>query len=595
MIFKKLNNILLKREKRQFFKLLAAILVMGLLEVAGIASILPFMELIASPDAIQENPFLLQIYEYFDFESERQMLIYCGLLVIFIIAFSNTFAIFTTWFQYRYSWGLAHNFSVRLLTSYLNKPYTFFLNKNTSEMQAYIIGEVGSLTAGIILPLIDLCSRISVALVIFILLVAINPGIAISALLVLGGIYLLIYQLRKRYIKQLGESRITYNVKRYGALMELLSGIKLIKTYSSQDYFFNRFSFASDKFTKIMPNFNIVMLAPKYILEIFAFGGILGITLFLFIRSGNIQEALPMLSLYAVAGYRLLPALQKAFASLTKLRHNYPVVNKLHDDLVHSKAYVDLPQKQNAPLSFEKALTIDQLSFAYEENARPLFQDFSVKIPKGDVVAFVGSTGSGKTTLIDIIVGLLQPQSGVIKLDDTPLDNDNITAWRQKMAYVPQQVFLFDDSVLRNIVMDVAPQDIDHQRLELACKMASIDAYIKNDLPEGYATVIGERGVRLSGGQKQRLGLARALYRNPHVLILDEATSALDNITEKSIVESLDNLPDDLTLIIIAHRLSSVRRADCIYFLEEGKITASGTYDELVESSDTFRTMVELS
>jgi ATP-binding cassette subfamily C protein len=595
VIFRKLSDILLKREKSQFFKLMLAILIMGLLEVVGVASILPFMELIASPDAIQQNPFLLKVYEFLGFESEREMLVYSGVLVILLITFSNTFSVLTTWFQYKFSWGLAHSFSVRLLTNYLNKPYSYFLNKNTSELQAYLIGEVGTLTAGVILPIIDLASCITVALVIFSLLVIINPGIALSTLFVLGGIYLVIYLLRQKYIKQLGESRIVYNVKRYGSLTELLSGIKTIKTYSSQDYFFNRFSEASDMFTKIMPRFNIVMLAPKYILEIFAFGGILGITLFLFMRSGNIQQTLPILSLYAVAGYRLLPALQKAFAAITKLRHNYPVLDKLYDDLVKSIEYAEQEPKPTYSLPFERELVIDRITFAYEENSQPLFDDFSVRIPKGKVIAFVGSTGSGKTTLVDIIVGLLQPQSGHIKLDDTALSDENIESWRKKMTYVPQQVFLFDDSILRNIVMDVEPENVDQQKLEQACRMASIYDFVNEELPNGFATVIGERGVRLSGGQKQRLGLARALYRNPHVLILDEATSSLDNITEKSIVESLDNLPEDLTLIIIAHRLSSVRRADCIYFLSDGKIMASGTYDELLESSETFRTMVELS
>ena len=238
---------------------------------------------------------------------------------------------------------------------------------------------------------------------------------------------------------------------------------------------------------------------------------------------------------------------------------------------------------------------MQNLTFGYQGEQAPLFQGFGLVIPKGQVVALVGSTGSGKTTLIDLLVGLFQPAAGQIRIDDTPLTAETLPAWRQKIAYVPQQIFLFDDTVLNNIIIPVPGEDIDVAKAEKAARMASLYDFIMEELPQGFETIIGENGIRLSGGQRQRLGLARALYRAPEVLFLDEATSALDNITEESIVRSLDNLPEDLTLIIIAHRLSSVRRADIIYFLQDGKIVSQGTYDELLETNETFRTMVKLS
>ncbi len=595
VLFQKISDIFQRREKIRFLQLMAAVLVLGLLEVAGVASILPFMELMADPAAIQNNVWLKNAYDWLGFSSERSMLITSGVLVITLITCSNLFSVFTVWAQYRFTWNMSHRMSMRLLKTYMNKPYNYFLKVNTSELQTYLMGEVGTLNSGFILPMIDLISRSMVALVIFTLLVIINPLIALSSLGVLGGAYLLIYLLRHRYLQRLGEDRIKYNINRYTSLSELLNGIKPIKANSSGDFFFRRYESASQLFSDIMPRFSIVMISPKYVLEILAFGGILFITLALYVQSGNIQEALPLLSLYAVAGYRLLPALQKAFAALTKIRHNRPVLDKLYDDLVYTLQMEAKGPTSIPTLSFRQEIRLRQVNFGYEEEKEALFNNFDLVIPKGQVVALVGATGSGKTTLIDLIVGLLQPSAGQIEIDGQALTREYVAAWRQKIAYVPQQVFLFDDTVLNNIVVPSDGQTVDLERAQVAARMASLYDFIENEMPQGFATVIGDKGIRLSGGQRQRLGLARALYRNPEVLFLDEATSALDNITEESIVQALDNLPTDLTLIIIAHRLSSVKRAGIIYFLQDGNIVSQGTYDVLLESNETFRTMVKLS
>ncbi|RMF03104.1 MAG: ATP-binding cassette domain-containing protein, partial [Bacteroidetes bacterium] len=440
MFLKKLSHIFLPQEKRSFVKLLLAILVLSLLEVMGVASILPFMELIANPDAIQSNPLLARIYAAGYFSSERQMLIASGVLVILLISTSNLFGIYTLWRQYRFTWGMAHRLGMRLLKSYLAKPYTYYLQVNTSELKTYLIGEVGTLTAGVLLPIIDLIARITVALVIFGLLIYVNPWIAISSLLLLGGIYALIYLFRQRTLQRLGEERIVHNVGRYRSLAELLSGIKLIKANDNQDFFYQRYEQSSRHFSNIMPRFTIIMVAPKYILEIFAFGGILTITLALYVQEGNLQDALPVLSLYALAGYRLLPALQQGFAALSKLRHNLPVLDKLHEDLHQALTFESSNSAQSLPsLAFEREIRINKLTFSYPEQATPVLQNFDLTISKGQVVAFVGSTGSGKTTLVDLLTGLLQPTAGGISIDGQLLDATLLPAWRQLLAYVPQQ------------------------------------------------------------------------------------------------------------------------------------------------------------
>lgn len=567
---------------------------MGFLEIVGIASILPFMQLISEPNAIEKSSLLAWGYEFFSFESQRSMLIATGLGVIVLITITNLFSIFAVWLQYKYSWAVAHNLGIRLLRTYLQKPYSYFLQKNTSELRAYLISEVSSLTNGVLIPIIEMVSRSVVSFVIFALLVWVDPKVAFTMAGVLGGAYLIIYLSQQNLLKHLGKQRIDKNLLRYKTLAELLTGIKTVKVSGTQDFFYSRYEEASQGFCDIQPKVNMIMAAPKYFLEIFAFGGILAITLYLYTTGGNLQAALPRLSLYAVAGYRLLPALQRAFVSASRLKHNLPVLEKLQPDLYHS-LHVKINEEAPSSLPFNEKFVLQQVDFHYEKMPQLVLNGLNLTIQKGQIVAFVGATGAGKTTLIDLIVGLLSPTNGQVLIDKKALNKATQSAWQQQIAYVPQDIFLFDDTVARNIVIGQSDEKINLKRLEEVTKMADIYDFISTELPDGFNTQIGERGVRLSGGQRQRLGLARALYHHPSFLVLDEATSALDSITEKSIIDSLKTLPDNMTIIIIAHRLSTVRHADCIYLLENGQIVDQGSYHRLQESSHTFREMVHLS
>ena len=339
----------------------------------------------------------------------------------------------------------------------------------------------------------------------------------------------------------------------------------------------------------------MVYTTPRYILEILAFGGILAVTMYLYVINGNITDSLPRLSLFALAGYRLLPALQHAFSAAAKIKHNIPVLHKLHKDLVIAKNESGEISPQKSKLAFKTKISFDQLSFVYEGNTAATLKDLSINILKGNTVAFVGSTGSGKTTLIDLITGLLTPKSGNLKIDDVAINDKNVAKWQNNIAYVPQEVFLYDDTLKANITLKNSNAEIDETHLIKVLEMTDLYSFIMNELKDGIHTKIGERGVRLSGGQRQRLGLARALFANPTLIVLDEATSALDNITEKGIIDSLLLLPDDLTIIIIAHRLSTVKYADTIFMIENGGIIDHGNYNELIERNNKFKQMDELS
>ncbi|WP_421985394.1 ABC transporter ATP-binding protein [Roseivirga sp.] len=324
-------------------------------------------------------------------------------------------------------------------------------------------------------------------------------------------------------------------------------------------------------------------------------GGVLTITMYFFVTSGNLLKSLPRLTLYAIAGYRLLPALQKAFSAIAKVKHSMPSLHKLYDDLMLAKGLEDKEGESIERMPFKNKISIKNISFRYEEMNSDVLKDLNFEICKGSMTAFVGATGSGKTTLIDIITGLLSPEKGELIVDGVNTTSHNIAEWQQNIAYVPQEVYLYDDTLKANITFGKDLVDNDDKRMTSALQMAGIYDFIMNELPQGLDTKIGERGVRLSGGQRQRIGLARALYRNPTVLVLDEATSALDNITEKAIIESLKLLPDEITVIMIAHRLSTVKYADTIFLLEKGEVIGTGSYDDLIESNNTFREMDNIS
>lgn len=575
--------------------LFIAILIMALLQVIGIASILPFMQIVAEPQAISQNEFLIWIQNQLGINGARSMLIATGLGVFVLIILGNSFSALTVWLQHKYSWEIAHNISTRLLRSYLQRPYEYFLGINTSILLNKILVEVARFTREVLIQLIEFSARSIVVLVIFGLLVWVNPHLALIALGAFGMAYLIIYNFTHRYLSDQGKNRTKGNERLFKSLNEALTGIKTIKVYGAESLFYRRYETASSYLINIYPRVKLISDTPRYLIEILAFGGILGTILFLLITGESVQDILPVLSLYAVAGYRLLPSLQKAFAAISTLRHSFDSLEKIYQDLNEASLSGYDPhgtgQEATVPPLSDKII-LNNLVFDYGD--KPVFNNLNIQIKRGTTVAFVGPTGSGKSTLIDLIVGQLEPQQGTIQIDNTSLDRSTVRSWNHQIGYVPQEVFLFDDTISRNIAMTFEDEGIKMEQVEYAARTANIHQFITSELPKGYQQEVGDRGVRLSGGQKQRIGLARAFYRNPKLLILDEATNALDSITESAVVESLKQL-EDLTVIIIAHRLSMVRHADHIFLLQDGKIIDEGNYDLLLDNNKMFREMAQVT
>jgi ATP-binding cassette, subfamily B, bacterial PglK len=568
---------------------------MALIQTIGIASIMPFMNLVGNPELIEESHWLAWLHERAGFDGYRPFLMLVGAMVLVVMAFSNGFTAMTNWLLIRFAWRQENKVAVRLLARYLHEPYTFYLNHNTADLAKNILAEVREVIRGVIKPGMIIFAQVVVTVCIFSLLALVDPILAASSALVLGGAYAVLYSVVRRRQARLGSIRLAASAERFKAAAEALGGIKETMVLGRQDLFLKRFAKPARRFSSVNASNALITTLPRYALETLAFGGIIVIILYLLYTQNNFGQVMAIVSVFALAGYRLMPALQEIFHGLAKIRFYGAALDDLHYDLVARP----LPASMNAsrsnddadPLLFEDRITLNRISFQYPDQEGWVVRDLTLEIPRNTTVGFVGSTGSGKTTLADIILGLLEPQEGEIRIDGAPLTRTNITQWRRKLGYVPQHIFLCDDTLTNNIAFGIPENAVDRDALERAARIANLHDYIET-LPAGYNTVVGERGVRMSGGQRQRIGIARALYHDPEVLIMDEATSALDGSTEYGVMEAMRTLASSKTCILIAHRLSTLTDCDLIFVLKDGQITATGTHSSLFRSDATFHTMI---
>jgi ATP-binding cassette subfamily C protein len=599
-IFKKFHALLTRRERRNLYLLFVAVVVMASLEVVSVASIMPFLSVAADPGMIQQNEYLLWAYETFGFADTNSFLIALGLAALVAMIVSNAFIILTTWALYRYAWGRNHTLSRRLLRSYLHRPYEYFLTRNSSELGKNILEEVKEIVASMLIPGLKGAAKGIVALFIVGFLVFIDPVVALLAAVVLGVAYGGIYMAVRNRLDVYGRKRVKTNSERYQIVSEAFGGVKEVKLLGKEQAFLEQYEEPSKWYSRFQARYRVIRLVPRYMLEVVAFGGIILIAVYLLAVQDNVQQVIPMLGLYAFAGYRLMPALQNAFNGIASARFNIAALDAIHEGLQKS----NMPDRYDSPngkqpgdaieegiLRLQDSLTLNHISFKYPGAKETAIKDLSLEIPAHTTVGFVGKTGSGKTTTVDLILGLLQPQQGVISVDGNALRGENIRRWQRDIGYVPQHIYLSDDTVARNIAFGVAEEEIEMAAVKDAARRAHICDFIEDELPDQWLTVVGERGVKLSGGQRQRIGIARALYHNPSVLVFDEATSALDQATETDVMEAIYELEGNHTILMIAHRLSTVQRADKIVMLERGRKVGEGSYDELAHRHAKFRSM----
>jgi ABC-type multidrug transport system fused ATPase/permease subunit len=473
-----------------------------------------------------------------------------------------------------------YNISKRLVEGYLHQPYSWFLNQNSSELGKNILSEVDQVIGNGISQLIEITAKGMIIIFLIGLLIVVDPKLAIIVGFAICGSYGLVFYFIGNYLHRIGKERLLSNESRFRVVSEAFGAAKEVKVGGLEKTYIDRFSDYAYTLARTSSSAQVIKQLPRYFLEAIVFGGILLILLYLMTQKGSFNNALPILSLYVFTGYRLMPAIQQVYASFTSLNFVDHSIDKLHFDLNNLNKSSTIHDQ--GVLSLNSQISLKNICYNYPNSKLAALNNINLNIPAKSTVGLVGTTGSGKTTTVDIILRLLEPQKGTLEIDGQVISNQNSRAWQRIIGYVPQNIYLCDDNIYSNIAFGVPIKNIDQEAVKKASKIANLHKFVMEELPQQYDTVIGERGIRLSGGQRQRIGIARALYHSPQVLILDEATSALDNHTEQAVMNAVNNIGKDITIIIIAHRLNTVKNCDVIFKFEKGQLIKQGSFDELI-------------
>ena len=588
-------------EKRRLYVLLVITFFVALFDVAGVASIAPFFTLVSQPEIIETNNILSKIFYFLGFEDVdstedvQNFLIIVGLSVFIFMITSLSMKAWSIYMLERFAQSCNFSISKNFVENYLRQDYSWFLSKNSASIGKNILSEVNAVVSGILLPGLMFFANISSVIIIVLGLFIFDPLLATNVFVPLIGIYLVFTMLAKKYLSNIGEDRVLANEERFRIVQSGFSSIKELKVSNLEHTLLEDYENPALRFAKHTATQHIIGKLPRYFIEMLAFGGVLALVILLIISSGDFNSILPILVLYAAAGYRMMPSLQQVYAQLTTVRFSKPALDILYKELKE----MDLKEeskltKQIKEISYTKSLSLENINYKYPSSDKDIISNFSIQIPYGSKIGFVGPTGSGKTTVIDIILGLLEPTNGNIFVDDKIIDRSSHASLRSMIGYVPQTIFLRDGTVSENIAFGIDKKDVDIKLVKKAAELAQISMHIES-LPHSYETQVGERGIKFSGGQRQRIGIARALYLNPKILILDEATSALDVITEEKVVHEIMNTLESITTITIAHRLSTIKDCDEIFVLDEGKLIGRGNYNQLIENNDLFKALSQRS
>lgn len=554
---KKIWAILAPAERRKSVVMLTLVILMAMAETLGVLSIMPFLSVLGRPEVIGENPLLNTVYHRLGFADAQGFIFALGIASITLVILSSVFKTITLHTLNRFVHLLRHSISARLLARYLHQPYEFFLSHNPSLLGKNVLSEVDQLLFGLVQPLSQLVAQGAVVLAMTLLIFLYDPWTALGIVIVLGLLYGTIYTLARKYLARIGREGQTANGQRYQACNEALGGIKEVKISHSAPAYIDNFSRASRLFSRHMANSETLAQSPLYLVEATGYSMLIVVALVMLTRSNDIAHVLPALGLYGFAAYRMLPAAQIMYRGFAKLRFSSASLETIHRDL-------SLPEDNSLPgtdrLIPTQDIRLDNVMFAYADRRdRPVLQSFNLIIRANTSLGIAGTSGAGKSTLMDILLGLLTPQQGALKIDGTRVDYSNIGAWQRSIGYVPQNIYLTDATIAENIALGIARDAIDMQAVERAARIAQIHDFVVNELQEGYDTTVGDRGIRLSGGQSQRIGIARALYRDPPVLLMDEATSALDKETEQVLSAAIRAMSGNKTVVVIAHKEASLQ------------------------------------
>ena len=566
---RKLWQLLNGKERRRAVLLVLFMCAVGIAEVAGLMSVVPLVATLTSsidpcsrlgPAAGALCARLLPTTDPF----------VLGVLAFALIALSNLLAFAVVWLSARMTWSVWRRLSARVFAAYLHKPYEFFFMAHSSAAVKDVVFETERFANVVFMPASILVSRIIVALAVVAMVLVVDPVLSIGILVVFTAAYWGVYQQLQARVKKTGDVAFDARERIGRIATETVSGIRELRMLGSEPYFTENFERAAGTLARQYVYGNVVSVTPRYVIETAAFAFMLIAAVYLSRSLGGWETAAPLVAFYIFAAYRLLPQFQQIYANAMLVQQNARVVEAFAE-LLHAPSETPLPVDRGAVLA--PPITLENVTYRYPGTETAVLRDANMTIPARASVGLVGATGSGKSTIIDLIVGLLTPSNGAISLNGVALTRQRAPAWRDRVGYVPQVLFLVDDTIRRNIAFGLHDAQITQAQVERAARLANIHEFIAR-LPEGYDTKVGERGVRLSGGQRQRLVIARALYRDPEVLIFDEATSALDQDTEQAVMDAIRTLSHQKTLLIISHRPATLQGCDVVYEVADGRIAA---------------------
>lgn len=572
-----LRLILTPREKRRAFLVFSLATLSGVLQVASVGSVVPFVALLVDAEQIHQRQALATAYAVLQFSSVDAFLIFLGAIVLFAVVLSNVVLAGTAVATTLYSWSVYRRLSQKVLEVSLFKPYVTFLNSNSAEVATRVFTESSQVAHGTLLPTIRILCNAMVLLLLLTMLAYLNTLATVLVVAVLAPIYTLIYIFVRRPLRRLGRINMEVNRSRFRLLREAFGSVKEVKVMRCEGPYIQAYADGTSKLVKSVSTSTIYSTMPKHLVETFALGGLMTGLLYCLHAGVSLESALPTITAFAFASYRILPAAQEIYRCAGSLKFSNAALDSVQDLLSEERpAPVDTSQK----IAFTQNVRLEGVSYTYPNGEKPALQAVDWNVPKKGYYALVGASGAGKTTLVDVLLGLLRQDKGRVEVDGVEITDALVPAWQANLGYVPQHIFLIDDTVAANIAFGVESNLVDQAAVERAAKMACIHEVIQA-LPQGYQTVVGEQGLRLSGGQRQRIGIARALYKDPELLILDEATSALDGATEAEVHEAVLNTARTRTVIVIAHRLASLLDCDQILVLDNGRVAGRGNFAEL--------------
>ena len=580
-------------EKRRFFFVLLVVIFLSLIEVAGVASVVPFLTVLARPEAIAESELLSHLFvlmQKLGVTRHTDFLAALGLLAFCVVILAAMFRAFSVFVVNQFIEMQRHILSKRLLSKIVGQDYEYFLINNSSEAIKVILADVDQFTVQVLRPTTLMISHFIVLVALISLVILYNPYLALGIFGVFGVIYVSIYSSLKNNFERMGHDKIRSNSLRFQLVTEALNSIKELKFFNSERHYVESFEKPSLRFSLVQAKLNTLTHIPQYFVEAIAFGGILGLASYLLYANDGeaLDKVLPLLGLYAFTAYRMQPSLRSVYQGWVSLRHGRAIISSLnkHDNTPVYRSSHNVTSR--LPDSEEVAVEFNSVSYKYPGSGRMALTDVSFTIAKGSSVAIVGKSGAGKTTLVDLLLGLLQPTEGFIARGFDKLEGQGSN--KLSVGYVPQDVRLVNKSVAENIAFGSTKNDLNYDAIEAAAKLARLDQFVSDKLPAGYESYLGENGVTLSGGERQRIGIARALYNMPEVLIFDEATSALDSTTERQVVASINALMGARTILVVAHREETIKKCQFVMQLENGHLKAFGTIKDYFEKTGVFAT-----